>query len=86
MIKTILSILGAIFFVWLAWYFGFFKFLGIKGAKCGSDKGNYKYGKCDIRLDSDSKYCDCSKPGYATDGVADLNCEPGRMIYDNDCG
>lgn len=31
------------------------------------------------------KYCDCSKPGFASDGAADVNCNQGGLFYSQDC-
>lgn len=32
-----------------------------------------------------TKYCDCSREGYAADGTADNNCKPGGLFYDSEC-
>lgn len=59
--KNFLAILGIIFLVGLAWYFGFLKFLGIKGARCNyrideeKGKGNYEYGRCKREMPSQTQ-------------------------------
>lgn len=30
-------------------------------------------------------YCDCSKPGFTSDGAADSSCNVGGIFYDQGC-
>lgn len=71
--KTLLAILGGVFLLWLAWYFGFLNFLKAKGANCTltGGTGKYIYGKCTF-----TPACDPNNLGFTTDGKRDTKCDP----------
>lgn len=31
------------------------------------------------------KFCDCAKPGFDVTGKADVNCEEGRLFWEQEC-
>lgn len=87
--KNILAVIGFLLLVFLAGYFGFLHFLGIKGKKCISGggvslPGNYKYGKCNIKMPESQVNCvdGCDQNNYGRDcnGFIDpINCGAGRV-------
>lgn len=57
--------------------------------KTGTDSSTTSGGNalCKIfpKLCAPKKYCDCKKPGFASDGAADSLCNSGSMQFESDC-
>ena len=50
-----------------------------------SGGGTPFYCKIFPKLCAPKTYCDCKKPGFASDGVADSLCNSGNMTFEEEC-
>lgn len=58
--------------------------IGVLTAVAGSQQAKDLYCKM-FPKSCEKKYCDCDRPGYAVDGVADPICDEEKMLFEQEC-